>query len=113
MIDPNLDDAKAVISDWAELNPIIQRVYIFGSRLRGTDRLGQPVKAGADIDIAVELTHENPDHAWSEYGLINDHWRTELGHVLPWPVDLEWFHPEATHHLIGYLEDCSVVVFER
>jgi len=107
----HIDTAKVLIRTWAEQQPAIRRVYLFGSRLRGTDKHGQPVKPTSDIDIAVEMTFTDPDEAYDAY--MDERWLPELQRLLPWPIDLQWFHPRGTPNVASYLADCSEVIFER
>lgn len=85
------DDLAAVIQvlrHWAAAEPLVARVFVFGSRVAGTPG------PGSDIDVAVELdataSDEEADLRWIDHAAG---WRSELESRLPWELDLEWYDP--------------------
>ncbi|HVO02011.1 MAG TPA: nucleotidyltransferase domain-containing protein, partial [Candidatus Cybelea sp.] len=48
-----LEGAKTAIVAWATGHPEILKISLFGSRIRGTDKHGCPVRRNSDLDIAI------------------------------------------------------------
>ena len=73
---------------WASQNPLVRRIWLFGSRVRGTAR------PESDLDIAVEIIPEpaNADEAvwarltWTRH---SDEWERQIGSLLPVEIQLE------------------------
>jgi len=73
---------------WAANTPTVQRMWLFGSRARGTHRID------SDIDIAVEITgwdSDDPDvrgEALADWIFNADDWRHQLRGITPLTIDL-------------------------
>ena len=102
--------AKAAsITKWAERNPQIRRVWVFGSHAKGTD------EPDSDIDIAVEpepvADSEETLAVWMAKG---EAWQAELQDHLAVKVNLEWFDPDgSTRAVAAALRDAKLLVYER
>lgn len=102
----------AVLTVWAKQKPLIGRVFVFGSRVRGDHR------PDSDIDIAVEL---DPEHfrgtdesgGWATWMLETDGWKEELQKLLPFNVQLERYHTDQTPTIACGLARSSVLVYEK
>ena len=97
---------------WARLQPEIRRLWLFGSRARGSNRLG------SDVDTAIELTEEAAAKDAGQHGLnvwlsLEESWKKELGRLLRLPVDLERYHDVACPNVTRYVQESSILVFER
>lgn len=107
-----LPQIAAVLAVWAKGKPLIRRVFIFGSRVRGDHRLD------SDVDIAVEL---NPDHfrGTDESGGLatwmfeTGEWRDELQKLFPFEVQLERYHANQTPTIATGLVRSSMLVYEK
>lgn len=75
---PTEELLRSVISEWAARHSEIQRVWLYGSRLR-TD-----FKADSDWDVAIELS--DGASAWIA---LPDEWITELERPLGWKIDAQ------------------------
>ena len=86
-----LPEIRAVVAGWAATEPLIRRVYLFGSRARGAER------PDSDIDLAL-LTDPDPDAraatsdpftlangTWADW---RERWEAGLQAVLPLPLHL-------------------------
>jgi predicted nucleotidyltransferase len=108
-------DAAALgqaIANWAARKPLIKRVFIFGSRVRGDNR------ADSDIDIAVELDAAEFQGTDESGGLATwmfetKGWKEELQRFVPYRVQLERYHPEQTPTVASGLERSSALVYEK
>jgi predicted nucleotidyltransferase len=77
-----------VVSTWARTKPLVKRVYLFGSRVRGDHG------PGSDIDIAVELDPAVFQGADESGGLATwmfetKGWKEELARLIPLRIQLE------------------------
>ncbi len=76
------------LRQWAGSTHEIQRMWLFGSRARGTGR------ADSDIDVAIEIfgwDSDDPDirgEALANWIFNADGWRDQLRSSSPLPVDL-------------------------
>ena len=105
------DSIIPALKTWAAQQPTIERVHLFGSRVRGVTKEGSRVRADSDLDIAIELSSavENTIQAWIDHA---DQWRDELEHLLPHKIDT-WLLDDETRDLRRYVEQGSVVAFDR
>jgi predicted nucleotidyltransferase len=67
MPDPSLEDLALAISRWAAARPLITRVYVFGSRIRGCTWTGEPVRRNSDLDVAIELVEIDSENLASAF----------------------------------------------
>lgn len=101
------EEIKAALIKWAQTESIVTKVYIFGSRLKGTHR------PDSDLDIAIELQKLPGDET------VTATWICEAGRLknsiksyLPYAIDLQGYNGEETPHLHTYLEEASLLVYE-
>ena len=108
-MNPPLPQLAASLTAWCFTEPLIVRAFIYGSRVRGTDRLD------SDLDVAVELKPLPGDS--SELATWMGEARrlkTQLGSVLPVALDLEWHGgPVETPTVHRGLRDGCILVFDR
>lgn len=79
----DIEAIKRIIADWASKEPLVKKVYIFGSRATND------YKEDSDIDIAVEI-HRLPGEgsltaAWMD---VAEGYREQLSKLLPCPLHL-------------------------
>lgn len=96
------------IRAWAGSHAVVRRVWVFGSRARGTER------PDSDIDVAVEHDAMPGDSdAFTTAIYEADAWRDELAPHLSAPLDLESYIPGLTTTIQAGLDESSVLVYER
>jgi predicted nucleotidyltransferase len=102
------NDVQRTLADWAARNPKVRRVWVFGSRARGTHRPDD------DIDIAVELEPVADSEETLLVWLANsEKWRSQLQDKISLPVDLEWFDPNGgTGTIRAALDQAKTLVYE-
>ena len=91
MNDQKLSDAIAVLRDWAVKTECVQRVFIFGSRAKGTSRLNSDLDVGVEINLMP--SDENIDATWS---YESKKWRAELQNKIYWTLQLELHDPSGS-----------------
>lgn len=101
-----------MVSTWARGKPLVKRVYLFGSRVRGDNR------PESDIDIAVELDPSAFRGADESGGLATwmfeaQAWREELKQLIPMKIQLERYHPGQTPTIEKGLARSSQLIYEK
>lgn len=100
------------LSDWASEKPLVGRVFIFGSRVRGDHG------PGSDLDIAVEIDLSAARGMDESGGLATwmsetKGWKMELEAILPFEVDLEQYRGEGTPTIHQALARSSHLVYAK
>ena len=99
----------AIMAAWAEARPRVRRVWLFGSRVKDTQRSD----VGVDVAVEIEPVADSEESlvVWLNNG---ERWRGELEQQLGLAVDLEWFDPDgSTPKVHGALREASVLVYDR
>ncbi len=93
------------IREWAASKPTVKRLWVFGSRLRGTQ------KPASDLDICIEIdplsTDEEAQIVWTDE---KEGWLRELALLTPYKIHLEMY---GTPKVSEYIENCSMLIYER
>lgn len=99
--------------EWARSEPIIERVHVFGSRVRGEHR------PDSDIDVVVELDLEAAPGAdfsggFATFSFQSERWNAQLAELLPMSVDLD-FYAGAKHTptLHAGLQRSSRLIYDK
>lgn len=104
----DIDEIQSIVAAWAETQPHVVKVWLFGSRVRGTER------PDSDIDIAVEVRRQSGDtSAWTTFIFEKDGLRASIQPLVPVPVQLEWYGGEVeTPTIHAALQESSMLVYE-
>ena len=106
-MDPRVEAVRNDIAAWAELQPGLRRLWIYGSRAQGTHR------PDSDLDIAFEIERLRDAEAIADFHeRVLPAWRAELGQLSGLAVQLEASVGEATN-VTGYVASSGVLVYER
>jgi predicted nucleotidyltransferase len=105
----------AIVSDWAANEPLVRRVYLFGSRARKTAR------PESDIDLAILHNTDSrvlgtcdPSLAhWMTWEDHCDRWRTDIQALLKLPVDVQQIDRESRKIVIPALKQCRICLYRR
>jgi predicted nucleotidyltransferase len=81
-----LDELALAVEGWAESEPLVRKVYLFGSRVRGTYR------PDSDLDVAIELLtlpdEDDPGTTWQREA---KRLRASIAGAAPVAIDLLWY----------------------
>ncbi|MEW5963407.1 MAG: nucleotidyltransferase domain-containing protein [Pseudomonadota bacterium] len=88
------DSWKKRIIDWANREPEIREVWLYGSRARGDHR------CDSDIDLAIVPLG---DAGWMLATFVDeaDRWQSELQSILPVTVDLDFGDAAQADKIVG------------
>lgn len=100
------------IAVWASQYPLIKRVSIFGSRVRGDHR------HDSDLDVAIELDpaeYESSDESggWATWMFETSEWKNELQALIPYEIHLEQYCGDQTPTIRDGLKRSSKLVYEK
>ncbi len=103
---------EQVLSRWASREPLVRRVWTFGSRVRGEYR------DDSDIDVAIELDLQalqpgDPTGGLHTWVVCCGSWRSELERELDIWLDLQWYGTEATPSIRHAVHECSRLVYRK
>lgn len=106
-----MQTAAAIVARWAESEPLILRVYFFGSRVKGR------FLPESDLDVAVVLDPRCLPEADTD-GVLTwfanmGRWHKSLQERLALPLDLEWLHPRRTAVSARGVAEASLLVYEK
>ncbi len=107
MQDSLLDIIGVRIQVWAQKHPLIRRIYLYGSRVRGDYR------PDSDLDVAIEFYKRSGDDSlWvTGYFEIPD-LKIELRELIPeYKVQVEHLHPTRTPHVRKGIIESSILIY--
>jgi predicted nucleotidyltransferase len=102
LLEPDLAHDAAVLIQWATETPEVTRVWLFGSRIRGTHR------PASDLDVAVEYDGDHNDS-----GTRRENWREALKGQTRLTLRLETCEPGMDTRIQGALAACSLRIYQR
>jgi len=100
----DLENIKKIILNWASSINYRIKVYLFGSRLKGTHR------PDSDLDLAIEFLDLWHDAVllWFDY---HEQWQNELSELTDLKVDLQLYDLE-NENIRAYIKENSTIIFE-
>jgi predicted nucleotidyltransferase len=106
-VQPKTTEHVARFSDWVHRQPNLRRLWLFGSRARGTERPDSDIDLAFEIDILLD---EAKKFSFREETLPR--WIAELQSLSEFPVQLEPWASDGTN-VAGYVASCNVLIYER
>lgn len=103
----SIEQAISIVASWAQQERIVERVYFFGSRVRGS------YQPNSDLDIAVKLTYPDVDTALAYWSFEVDAWMSRLSTILPWKPDLQLLAPDGTPAISAGVKESSILVYAQ
>ncbi|MDF3036336.1 MAG: polymerase beta domain protein region [Paucimonas sp.] len=103
----NIEEISQAVADWAAGDPLVTKVYLFGSRLKGN------ATANSDLDIAIELRPEPGDeNVLATWIGESERLRMSIKSLVPYTVDLQHYDGDETPNIRAYLTEASLVIYE-
>jgi predicted nucleotidyltransferase len=103
-VPPELEAVVAAIRAWAKCEPLVNAVFLFGSRLRRTSRLD------SDLDIAVSIADaEEMLQAWIDN---KQRWQEALSSCTHFLVDLDIADSGLAPNVWAYLQSGSARIYD-
>lgn len=96
------------IKKWAASNPLIIRAWVFGSRVKGTNR------KDSDLDVAIEHgVMKGDSNAFTTAIAEKDKWKKQLEAMISLTLDLQSYLPGKTIRIESAISDASVLIYEK
>jgi len=97
---------------WATNNPLVLRIWLFGSRTR------EDYRPDSDLDVAVELdpsmfTGADESGGIATWAFETKGWKEELQSLSPYNIQLEQYLPEQTPRIKKALDRSSRLIYEK
>ena len=108
-MDTQLFEATQRLREWCHAKPFVRRLWLFGSRLRGTHR------DDSDLDVALEIDPLPKDEdVLTSWISESSAWETELRAIVPYQVDLQLYDlDDARSVVVGYVKCCGMLLYAR
>lgn len=105
--DPLLSSYATQLNCWARNERLVQRAFIFGSRVRGN------YSASSDIDIAIELPFSEPNTNLAHFQFEHDRWEAELLKIIGHKVDVQFLENNGASIVRCGVSENSVVAHQK
>jgi predicted nucleotidyltransferase len=107
-----LAEMRALLSAWGAERPLVSRLWLFGSRVRGDHR------PDSDVDVAIELDMSAAKGVDESGGIATwafdtTPWKPELEGLLSLVVDLQRYKVGETNVIQAGLDRSSILVYEK
>jgi predicted nucleotidyltransferase len=107
-----LSAIQKLLSTWAVGKPLVNRLWLFGSRVRGEHR------PDSDIDVAIELDMSvakgaDESGGFATWAIDTKPWKPELELLLSTVVDLQRYKSGETRIIQAGLDQASILVYEK
>ena len=108
----DIKNVGMIVSTWAKKEPLIQRVFIYGSRVR------KDYRSDSDLDLAVvldpeEFTPSDDSGGLATWAYENKRWAKELQDFLPYQIQLEYYDGDQSPTIKAGITRSSVLVYEK
>ncbi|MBI4179448.1 nucleotidyltransferase domain-containing protein [bacterium] len=104
----DLEVARTVLSSWAAARSFVNRLWIYGSRAKGTH------SSASDLDVAIDFDAFDNEDRGTTWVCEGQRWQDELQASLPWRLQLEWYDPDgSTPRIASGISDGGILVYER
>lgn len=103
-----IEAMSMAVEMWAKSEPLVRKAYLFGSRVKGTNR------PDSDLDVAIELLtlpdEEDPGTTWQREG---KRLKASIAGVVSVAIDLDWYGgADETACIHAGLQGGSLVAYD-
>lgn len=107
-----LAEIQALLTVWAAEKPLVNRLWLFGSRVRGDH------SPDSDADVAIELDMSaakgvDESGGMATWAFDTKSWKPELDGLLSLVVDLQRYKAGETNVIQAGLDKSSILVYEK
>jgi uncharacterized protein len=107
-----IQQIQDAIAAWAGQKPLIKRIFIFGSRVRGDHH------NDSDLDVAIELDPAEYQCSDESGGLATwmfetDEWKGEIQALIPYEIHLHQFSGDQTPTIRDGLKRSSKLIYAK
>lgn len=107
-----LTEIQALLIAWATQKPLVSRLWLFGSRVRGDHR------PDSDVDVAIELDMSaakgvDESGGMATWAFDTKPWKPELEGLFSLVVDLQRYKARKTNVIQTGLDQSSILVYEK
>jgi uncharacterized protein len=109
MIEDALFDAMRALRTWSEGQDQVRRLWVFGSRLKGVQRVD------SDLDVAMEIDPIGYDESAAvTWGVYRQEWERTLTTLTCYEVHLHEFDlANPMSNVVSYIGCCAALVYAR
>ena len=105
-------EVRTLLAAWAAEKTLINRLWLFGSRVRGENR------HNSDVDVAIELDMSatkgiDESGGVATWAFDSTMWKSELEDLLSLAVDLQRYKTGETNVIQAGLDRSSILVYEK
>ena len=101
-----------VVAAWAADKPLVDRVYLFGSRVRGDTRPDSAIAIAVELDLE-ELAGRDDTGGVDTWTSESPDWIDELQVLIPIKVDLQCYLGDETPVIKEALRRSHVLAYEK
>lgn len=107
MLADDLRPVAETLRVWASAKPFVRRMWIYGSRAKGTST------AESDLDVALQIDSVgNDETSYTSFVYEAKGWRSELQLCLPYELHLKWYDSTNAPVRDG-VDSAGILVYER
>lgn len=108
----SLENIIKSIEGWAKQNPLVGKVWIFGSRVRHDARLDSDVDIAIEIDLSAAKGSDESG-GFATWSFECQSWINEIQARLPFKVDVQQFLGARTPTIKNALNRSSVLAYKK
>jgi hypothetical protein len=110
-----VEDISAAVTAWAAGEPLVRRVYLFGSRATGTSRPDSDIDLAIlhDVDPAVVGTCDRDKEHWFTWCDHLERWTDALQARLGGRADVQQIDCDSRQRVVPALKESRICLYRR
>jgi hypothetical protein len=115
MLEMTIEEISAAVASWAPGESLVRRVYLFGSRAKGTARPDSDIDLAIlhNIDPAVPGTCDPDQEHWFTWWDHKERWTGALQARLEGRADVQQIDRESRKVVVPSLKDCRICLYRK
>lgn len=86
----NLEQAAEILQKWAREGDIVNRLWLYGSRVPGSRR---DPRLDSDLDVAIEVLWKGREDPYTRFFFDHKKWEASLDGLFPFRIHLAHYNP--------------------